>query len=491
MSSTPEPALARAPRGMFAALGLAALVAVVLDLWLHAHGLVKMETANVLDLELHALSRDGRIVLVTDPSQYAEALHYWVFHVLLLLSPRLEVAGAVLNVAHYGFAAVLFFGVRKRLGEVAAVVCATLFLTSAVAPILSKHVISTAFVPLVMPLFAFAVLDLARTGDRTALGRAVAWLGALLALNHGHVVWIVPLLAVMVHTRSFRVPWWGVLAFVGLWSSGIARILMHGGPDVMRLWGWFYRSPWNAVSRMVHVEPGAEDTVPVAWLLFALVAVALGWLVARRKEAPPGLAWLLLPGLPLVFAPPEANPSWQTPMFLLLGWVASRSIAFAWTAVGYGVAEGLGLAAMMMTFAAPPNVNFFSMSSLGLRYTMHATLERELGMREAERWNLRLEHEVGEGDTPSILPGMSYLADRVLPPLAPGGARCLLIDDVGRAPPEGATDVQRFEDGLLVYQAWGGVPCEPNVRLPPPPVHVLDLRTFTVEHVQVATGQEP
>ncbi|MCB9664021.1 MAG: hypothetical protein H6732_07895 [Alphaproteobacteria bacterium] len=480
MTTSEQVTPAPAPRGLFVVLGLAVLVAVGLDLWLHAHGLVKMEAANTLDLELHALARDGQVVLVTHPTQYAEALHYWIFHLVLLATPRLEVAAVLLNVAHYGFAAVLFVGTRRRLGEVAAVVATTLYLTSAVAPILSKHVISTAFVPLVMPLFAFAVLDLARTGARDALGRAVLGLGALLALNHGHVVWAVPLLAVMVRQRAFRVPWWGVAGFLLLWSSGIARLVVHGGPAVTRLWGWFYRSPWNAVSRMVHVEPGAEDTVPVAWLLFGLVAVALGWWVARRDEAPPGLGWLLLPGLPLVFAPPEANPSWQTPMLLLLGWTASRSLAFAWTTALYGLAEGLGLAAMMVTFAAPPNVNFFSMSSLGLRYTMHDTLVGELGMRADEQAHLRLEHTVSEGETPSILPGMSYLAERVFPPLPEGGDRCLLVDDGLAELPAGATDVERVEDGLLVYRAWRGVPCEPNVLLKPEPVHVLDLRTWQV-----------
>ncbi len=473
----------RRRRGLGALLAVAVAVAVALDLWLLAHRLVKMEIANAQQLELHALSRDGLIVLAENPAYYADALHHWIFHLPLLLSPRLEVAAACLNVAWYGFAWVLYRGMQARLGTVAAQVATLMFVASPVAPILSKHVISTAIVPLVMPLFVFAVLDVASAQGRPAMNRAVVLLAVLVALNHAHLVFVLPVLYVGVRWRTAPT-WAGGLGALVASSTGLIEWVMLGPPVLDRLWGIRYPGPWDVVQRFVHIEGGIEEMIPVAWGLYAVTALTLLLLASARVKTPAGL-WPVLAVAPLLIAADtESVISLQTPLFVAMGVVARDVVPMGWATAVYGVTYGLAAAGTMLVYADRPNVNFFSMSAAGVRQDALNTLRTDLALRAEEFETLEVAHSWDEPPYPAILPGLSYVRDRVTGPLPPGGDRCFRVDDVGRAPPPSATHVERIEADTLVFQAWRGTPCTGNPRVPLLPVVWLDLHDLSV-HVGV------
>lgn len=477
----------RLERVLAALLAVAALQAVVLDGWLLSRGLVKMEIANAHQLELHALVRDGLVVLGESPAYYADALHHLPFHALLLVSPDLEVVGGLLNLLWYGFAVLLYRGTARRLGRVAALVATTLFVAAPVAPILSKHVISTAFVPPIAAAFTFAVLDLAGGAGRGALGRALAALGVLVALNHGHVVYAIPLVAVAARARVGPPPW-SLAALAATQAPALVELAWLGPPDLRGLWTSHYPTAWSVVQRFVHIENGIENTVPVAWGLFGIVAVGLAIVAFRHEARPSGLAPLLLVAPLLVPADPESVISWQTPLFVALACAGRAVPAFAVATSAYAATYGLAATLVMTSLADRPNVNFFSMSAARLRTDVLDVLVHRMGMRADEFERLRLEHGWEEDGLAATRPGLSYVRDRVGPALPPGGDRCFLVDDVGRAPPPGAIDVERVEAHTLVFQAWRGTPCEPNVRLPLPEVVWLDLGTLTVHAGVPPTG---
>lgn len=468
-------------------LGLVVLVAVLLDLWLLSRGLVKMEIANASQLELHALLRDGLVVIGESPAYYADALHHLPFHLLLLVSPRLEIVGALLNVVWYASAVVLYRGTTARLGPIAGLVATTMFVGSPVAPILSKHVISTAFVPLVMPLFAFALLDLAGGAGRAALGRGLGWLGVLVALNQGHVVYALPLLAVAVKARVTP-PLWGVGVLLAASSSALVELAWLGPPDLHHLWQVRYVGVGHVLQRFVHIENGIENTVPVAWGLYGVVAAALVLVVLRPAARAPGLLPLLLVAPLLVPADTEAVISWQTPLFLTIALAAREVGAFAFVASGYALTYVVAAALTMGALGDRPNVNFFSMSATSLRYDVMDVLVARMDVHAEEFEQLRVEHGWMEGEMAAIRPGLSYVRDRVGPSLPPGGDRCFLVDDVGRPPPPGARDVERVEAHTLVFQSWRGTACEGNVRVPLPAVVWLDLSTLEVHAGVPPTG---
>lgn len=442
-----------------------------------------MEIANASQLELHALVRDGLVVIGESPSYFADALHHLAFHALLLVSADLEVVAGLLNLMWYGFAVLTGVQVARRLGPVAALVTSTLFVAAPVAPILSKHVISTFFVPPVAVLFVCAVLDVAAGVGRAALGRALVALGLLVALNHCHVAYAVPLLWVAVRARV-KPPAWSLVALAATQATAAVELAWLGPPDLRSLWDPHYPTAWDVVQRFVHIENGIQNTIPVAWGLFAIVAVGL-LLVALRPDArPPGLVPLLLAAPLLVSADPEAAVSWQTPLFVALGCAGRAVPAFAVAASAYAATYGIAATLVMTAIGDRPHVHFFSMSATRVRTDVLGVLVHRMGMRADEFESLRLEHTWDEDGLAAIRPGLSYVRDRVGPPLPPGGDRCFLVDDVGRPPPEGARDVERVEAHTLVFQAWRGTACEPNVRLPLEPVVWLDLGSFAV-HVGV------
>lgn len=464
-------------------LGLTVLVALFLDGWLLSERLVKMEIANAAQLELHAMARHGRIVLAENPAYYADALHHWVFHLAFLVTPHLVPVAAVLNGLWYLAALVLYRGVAQRMGTVPARLATLFFVAAPVAPILSKHVISTAFVPLVMTLFVFALLDVGAGQGQKALGRACAWFGVLLALNHGHLVYLLPLVWVAWRART-RPPLWGLLAFAAASTTGILELILLGPPNLDALWEPHYDTLWQSMQRLIHIENGIEGLVPVAYGLYGVAWSALGICAWKRTDLPAGLGALLLMPPTLYYASAEAVISWQIPLFLAIAFAGSRVPRVAWVYGAYALVFSLAITSTMVRMAALPNVHFFSMSSTGLREDMMAVLVDELDIHADEFEQIRLEHTWMEDDLTSTQPGLAYLRDEITVTLPPGGDRCVLIDDKGRPPPEGATDLQRVEAHTLVFQAWRGTPCEPNVRVPHAPIAWLDLHDGSV-HVGI------
>ncbi|MCB9680509.1 MAG: hypothetical protein H6733_03485 [Alphaproteobacteria bacterium] len=485
--TAPTPQLPPWTRAVPAVVAALAVVSLLLDGWLLAHHLVKMETANAFQLEYDALARDGFVVLASPPGYYADALHTWFFHLLVRVTPRLEHLATVLELFHYAAVAALGLGMRRRYGDTAGAVAAGLLLTAPVSPILSKHVISTAFVPLVGTGYVLAHLDLAAGGGRRALGRCVALLGLLLALNHGHA-WIgLALLWRMARSRTFVPPAWSVLVGLLALSSGLFEIgwyLSHGQPELlMPHAGWWPRFDYDDVGqwarRAVFVEHGMGFMLPNLNLLFVLGAWALGVWARGGSAAPAGLGELLVLAIPFAFANTEAIVVWQTPLFVLLAW-ACRSQAYVGLMVVHLVASSLSQA-WLYTHHGPPEPNFWALSSIQMRERVLDVLEREQGLTDAGFEHLWVDHPIGELHAPAILPGLSYLVDRVRPlPHGPDD-RCHAVTGAPYTPPDGAVDVAVVERDHLWFTAWRGTPCPVDSRMPMPPVIVWSPSTGIVE----------
>jgi hypothetical protein len=202
------------------------------DIAMHRTGLIKMESANVLQLEGHVLARDGLIVVGTNPSHFSDALHHWLFHPILLLTADLGNIAMALNVVHYLGVLALAWVLYRRFGGVSALVGSALWMAAPVSPILSKHVISTGFAPIAGVFFLAAVIDLAQRANKSDLGRAVFWFAVLFALNNGHLMLLLPLVYVMWRRDRWMPPWWSLLGALAVSTSGIIRriyyIIEHG-----------------------------------------------------------------------------------------------------------------------------------------------------------------------------------------------------------------------------------------------------------------------
>ena len=182
----------------FIAAGLVVLVRLYLDVEMIVGGLVKLELGNALQLEQHAGIRHGVILLWTDVELTYRALHHWVLHLPMLFSPRAEAAAVFLVIVDFLTAWAWFFVIRKRWGALPACVTVALYLATPVAPILSKHVISTAFVPLAAAGLVEGLLRVGARDERGAIHWGIWSLGLLIWLNVNHVVLIPCWLWVMI-----------------------------------------------------------------------------------------------------------------------------------------------------------------------------------------------------------------------------------------------------------------------------------------------------
>ena len=149
---------------MAAAL-LVAAVRAYLDVEMIALGLVKLELGNALQLEQHAGIRSGAFVLFTDAELTYRAVHHWLLHLPMLVSPRPESAAVFLVIVDFLGAGVWFWVLDRRWGRVASCAAVALYLSTPVAPILSKHVIATAFVPLAGAALVEGLLRLREEGS--------------------------------------------------------------------------------------------------------------------------------------------------------------------------------------------------------------------------------------------------------------------------------------------------------------------------------------
>ena len=303
-----------------------------IDAWMLSIGLVKMEVANAFQLEYHALSRDGQVLAAAPLGYYADTLHNWAYHLLLLVSPRLEVVAGALNVVHYAAIAILFLGIRSRIGLTAAVGAAGCAMVTPVAAILSKHVISTAFVPLTSTLFLLAFLDACQHRRARDLGWVTVWLAVLLALNHGHIWMLGPYALAAWRVGSWRPPMWSLtIAAIPAFSAGADLYSWFGTPAWDAWWAlseWWPETDYPTVDywsrRAMFVEPGMVFMTRNLGLLYVLLGWGLWRAWTDRDALPPGLIWLVAMVIPLAFANSEAIIIWQVFLFALVGWGLPR-----------------------------------------------------------------------------------------------------------------------------------------------------------------------
>lgn len=463
---------------------IAAVTAVALacglftDVVMHVTGLVKIEQANALRLAEHALIRDGQIVIATSAPDYAEATYHWFYHPILAISPKLADVAVALNVVHYVGVAALGWVVARILGRPAGMLAAGMLIAAPVSPILSKHVISTALVPLTMALYTAHHLAASR-GDRVHLGASLALLALLVQLNVGHAVLLLPWLYAAWRTGQ-RPPAWSVVLAAVCSIPTVVRLgwLMTSGRIAgVGVWldlGGVYVTGWDWVRRMILVEHRMHEMFPNLYLLFLIAILAAGTAWRHRDHLPRGLVPLLATAIPLYACNAEASVIWQTPFFVLVAWaalwsVSTRRVALLHVALG-GLAWGTAVA------IGPPPDSFFALSSLSVRHHVLDVLTDELGMGQAEFETLTLRHPIGENGVNALMPGAGYLVDRVRPPLPAGGDRCLMVSDPGTAAPEGVTLLQEITRDGLVYRAWRDpAGCTGSPRVPTDPVLVWDL----------------
>lgn len=466
------------------------VVVVIGDVALLHDDIVKIEQANAIQLATHALIRDGQIVVSSDVAYYAESLHHLFFYPILLFTPRLEHVATVLNAVYWASSALLGVLVGRRLGTTAGLLSAAALLAAPVTPILSKHVIPTALVPAVGALFLDAHLAFAAHGRRADLGRLLLTLVTLIAFNNGHIWLAVPVLWAVWQTGTRRPPAWALVGAALLLVPVVARrvwmITSGQGFELLPSVGSAAAYPNLGVwyRRFVLVEPYMDRVFPNLWLLLLLppVAAALTWRL--RGRVPPGLVPLLLTAPLLAFAHLEASVVWMLFLWVWLGWLASqagwmRALVSAHLVISPAAFYGL------VASVGPPPDDFFALSLLRERYHMLDVLRDEVGMGADEFETLGLRHPQGEeGLANALTPGAGYLIDRVLPPLPPGGDRCLLVSDPDD-PGLPGTPTLDLRDGVLRYRAWTRPPegCNDSPRLPSAAVLVYDLRAGELREI--------
>ncbi len=456
-----------------------------------AGGLIKLELGNALQLEQHAAIRDGFLLLATGPDAAYEALHHWFFHVPLAISPRPELAAAMLLVLDACTGWLIFRMVRDRFGRLPGVVAAAMHFAAPVAPILTKHVISTAFVPLVGWWMVISLHDFAREGGRRSLGRLLASFGILIALNHWHLLLLPVVVFALVHRREWRAsPWaWGLLV-VPLFAVGL-RLVQEGVLEARLLASTEAHAVWMSdvgrfARRMILVEPDIHQMVP--WLgglilltgLAALITFVLHW-----RERPVGLLpWLVVGPLFLFAGDMEGTVVWASGLLLLFAAAARSQPLFGVTACAYAVVAAGLQAQLYLTFGPPgvlPEPAFFPLHTVAQRDEILDVLETDFAIGQSEFDRLHLEHPVGEthGEkVPGMLPGLRYLQEccRSLPA---GGDRCVAVTSAPLSLPDGAVLDQELTKGWLTYTAWrGGGPCPPTAWRSPPEAVWLDLQEW-------------
>ena len=461
------------------------LVRLYLDVEMIALGLVKLELINALQLEQHAGIRSGAMVLMTDSDLPYRALHHWILHIPMLFSPRPESAAILLVMVDFLTAGAWFYVIDKRWGRVASSVAVALYLSTPVAPILSKHVIATAFVPLAG---AALVEGFLRLHDRQRGGlRWTLWgFAFLLVFNINHIV-LLPAVVWMLwgKVKAERFPWVGLL-FVVLSAAPLLNPLE--GATVLELLGevkkqvldlsanpeWFFR-------RMIFVEPYMTEMAPFLYAWPLLLVLGAGAAIRLRKNVPGGLLPLVasFPLFLLVFDV-EATVVWQAALFLLMAWTASEYRSVALASLAYGLIAQIVIAHTFLTFGPPPQSNFFSLSTIAQKDAMLTVLREEMEMKQEELYTLRVEHEIGENGLPAPAPGLRYLAD-LGPELPPGGDRCLAVSQQPLQLGTTAEVVKRHEEGGLHYTAWrGGEECTTNLVHPLPKAVYLDWNTWSL-----------
>ena len=454
-------------------------------------GLIKLELGNALQLEQHAAIRDGFFLLATGAEASYEAIHHWIFHLPLWLSPRPQLAAILLLVLAAFTAWLIFRMVRDRFGRLPAVVAASMHLAAPVAPILTKHVISTAFVPLFGWWMVIALVDFSREGGRRSLGRLLASFGILVAFNHWHLLLAPVVLFALARRREWRASplAWGV-ALVPLLAIG-ARLVREGVLDARVAASSQAAEVWMGdlgrfVRRMVLVEPDIHQMVP--WLGGLLLLTGAGVIVGfglHRRQRPPGLLrWLASAPLFLLAGDIEATVVWASGLLLLFAWVTHHRPIFG-AALSVFALVSVGLQAhLYITFGPPgvlPEPAFFPLHTVAQRDEILDVLEDEFAIGQAEFDRLHLEHPVGETHdalVPGMLPGLRYLQS-CCRPLPPGGDRCVAVTSRPLSLPEGAAVDRVVERGWLTYTAWrGGGECPPPIWRSPPDAVWLDLQDW-------------
>jgi hypothetical protein len=466
---------------------------VVQDAGMIFHGLIKLELGNALQLEQHAAIRDGFFLLATGLDASYEAIHHWFFHVPLAISPRPELAAILLLLLDAFTAWLIFRMVRDRFGRLPAVVAASMHLAAPVAPILTKHVISTAFVPLFGWWMVIALFDFSRDGGRRPLGRLLASFGVLVALNHWHLLLLPVVLFAIVRRREWKAsPWAWTVAVVPLLAV-VARGMQDGVLDARLAAAGQIFDVWMAdlprfARRMILVEPDIHQMVPwLGGLLVLTGAAAFIAFVVHRRERPAGLLSWLAVGPLFVFAGDiEATVVWASGLLLLFAWVSHLRPLFGVTLSAFAlVAVGLQ-AHLYLTFGPPgvlPEPAFFPLHTVAQRDEILDVLDAEFEIGQAEFDRLYLEHPVGEthgGLVPGMLPGLRYLQS-CCRPFPPGGDRCVAVTSQPLALPEGAVLDRQLKKGWLTYTAWrGGGPCPPSAWRTPPRAVWLDLQDWRI-----------
>lgn len=463
-------------QGLFLAgcvAGIVVALRLYLDVDMIALGLVKLELGNALQLEQHAGIREGVILLQTDAELPYRALHHWFLHLPMLISPRPEAAAAFLVFVDFLTAGVWFSLMSRRYGRLSAFVVVALYLATPVAPILSKHVISTAFVPMAGAFFLEGLLRLGGGEGRSGLKMAMVSFGFLLVFNMNHILLLFPLVFALRKGPFRPIPFAGLgLVLFGGWPLFLG---LESGPwkdawdAMMARPGFYLESPESFFRRMVFVEPYMTEMVPWLYVWPLVLGVSLVILARHWRERPRGLVpFLLTFPLFLWVGDLEATVVWQAGLFALLAWAVHRIPHFATLGLGYGLVAQAVLAYTFLTFGPPPQMNFFSLSTVAQKEQILDVLETEFSMGSDELKSLSVFHEIGENGTPAPVPGLRYLADccREFPP---GGTRCLRASQSPLEIPAGATEIKRLERGGFHYVAWvGGPPCTTNLIHPLP-----------------------
>lgn len=476
--------------GTVAALLLALVAVSVTDVGLLTHGIIKLEQANAVQLATHALVRDGLVVVASAGNAYAEALHHAFFHPILAWTPRLDHVAAVLNVQYWLAAGLLGWTVGRRLGPLAGAVAGVALLAAPVSPILSKHVIPTAIVPVAAAPFVGGVLDVAAGHGRRALGVAVAALAVLVALNNGHAWLALPLGWAAWRAGVARPPAWSLaLSAVALAPAVVRRVWQASEHGVWIGLSDVGAPPYDTVAlalrRLILVEPHMHRVFPNLWLLLLLPLPLLALLWTRRDAVPRGLPALIAAGPLLWFAHIEATVVWQVVLCTALGWAATQARWMRGLVLAHCVSTPAVFGVAALGIGLPP-ADFFTLSLLRTRDRMLDVLDAEIGLRAAEFETLSLVHPEGEpGIANALTPGVAYLVDRVRPPLAPGGDRCVEVSDPDHPAPAGVALEQDHVDGVLRYRAWRTpAGCDASPRLPTDPVLVWDTRAGTLREVR-------
>lgn len=464
-----------------------ATLALGLDAWMILHGVIKMEQANADPLALHVLLREGRVVLATGPDHYAEALFHWPMHLLFGLLPRLDHAAWPLTAGYHLAGVLLGLGVARRTDATTGLLAWLCFVTSPVTPILTKHVISTWFIPFAATLFTLACVDLRNQPSRHAVGRAIVGFAFMLALHRHHAVLLLPLLWFIGRARIWRPPAWSIGVSVLLAVPAFLRLVTFG-PRELGL-GAHWMSAWHFYDRMVLVEYGTWEFIPTYIVPLALTPFAI--VHAARSPRIRGLAPLLATGLAYAVAESEATVAWQVPWIFAMALWLGRSPVSSGLVAGWAILTQAATTVTFVSFSAPPNDNFLALSSLAQRREIADVLIQDLHLRRDELHQLTMHHPVQEDDRPAILPGLDHVILHEHAPLPPGGDRCLAVGFEALIPPADATEITRLTRGGLTYQTWQSQsPCDGNVIRTRPDVLWFDLKTRT-HHVGDPTRPTP